>query len=331
MPMSELKRILVTGASGQIAYNLLFRIAAGEIYGPNQKVALHLFDIEPMQDALKGVVMELDDCAFPLLADIKWGSDENTVFKDVDLALLVGAKPRGPGQERGDLLLENGAIFAKQGKALNEVASKEVKVLVVGNPCNTNAWIAMNSAPSLKKSQFFAMTRLDENRARAQLAQKAGVGVDQVKGMIIWGNHSATQVPDFNHVTISGKPLAEVITDKAWLEGEFIETVQKRGAAVIAARGKSSAASAANALIDMARDLTRPTPAGQYYSAALCSNGNPYGIGEDLMFSFPCQTLGNGEVQIVPNLAWNGFVKEKIAITEDELVKEKQTVMSTQT
>lgn len=321
----SLKRIVITGGAGQIAYSLLFRIASGEVFGPDQKIALHILELPEVIKALEGVVMELDDCAFPLLQEINIGSDPNTLFKDIDLALLVGAKPRGPGMERKDLLAENAKVFIEQGKALNH-ASKEAKILVVGNPCNTNCLIAMHHASKIPKENFFAMTRLDENRSKSMLAKKACVGVSEVEDVCVWGNHSATQVPDIFNAKISKKPVTEVIKDKNWLENEFIPRVQKRGAEVIAARGKSSAGSAANAVIDAAKALCTPTNKNEFYSMALLSDGNPYSIKEGIIFSFPCRTLSNGKVEIAKGLQLNPFLKEKIALTEKELLEEKQLI-----
>ncbi|MBB65272.1 MAG: malate dehydrogenase [Waddliaceae bacterium] len=323
-----IKRVAVTGGAGQIAYNLLFRIASGEMLGTDQPIALHILEIPQAMDALKGVAMELDDCAFPLLKEIKIGSDPLELFQDIDYALLVGAKPRGPGMERGDLLAENAKIFVAQGKALNEVAADDCKVLVVGNPCNTNAWIAMTHAPRLPRKNFFAMTRLDQNRAMSLLAQKGGATVKDVAHMTIWGNHSATQVPDFVNTMISGKPVLSVITDRNWLENEFIETVQKRGAAIIQARGKSSAASAANAALDSIRSLVEPTAKGDCFSLGVCSDGNSYGIPEDLIFSFPCRSTGNNDFEVENGVEWDEFLKEKIALTVKELVEERDMVQA---
>jgi malate dehydrogenase len=324
--MQRVKRVAVTGGAGQIAYSLLFRIAQGDMLGADQPVALHVLEIPSALEALKGVVMELQDCAFPLLAEIMVGSDPNLVFRDVDYALLVGAKPRAPGMERGDLLRENARIFVEQGKALNEVAAKEVLVLVVGNPCNTNAWIAMKHAPRIPRTNFHAMMRLDQNRAVAQLALKAKVGVHEVDRMIIWGNHSATQVPDFLHARIQGRSAAEVIQDRKWLEGAFVETIQKRGAAVLAARGKSSAASAANAAIDAMRSLILPNHQDVWFSSAICSDNNPYGIAEDLVFSFPLIGIHSTAIKIVTGLSWDPFLQPRIAATERELLLERDEV-----
>lgn len=316
------KKIVVTGGSGQIAYSLLFRIAAGDLFGPNQPVILHIRDLKEMQGALEGVSMELEDCAFPLLQEIKIGSDPAEMFSGVDAAFLVGAKPRGPGMERKDLLLENGKIFVEEGRALNESASKDVKVLVVGNPCNTNCLIAMHHAPKIPKKNFHAMLRLDQNRATALLAKKAGVRVADVKNMIIWGNHSSTQVPDFTHAKIDEKKALELL-ERGWLEGEFIATVQKRGAAVIAARGKSSAASAANAALDAMRSLFEKTPVGAWFTSGVTTEGNRYGLDEDLIFGLPCFADGRGGYEVVQGLSWDPFVKEKIALTVKELQEEK--------
>jgi malate dehydrogenase len=322
----SLKRVAVTGAAGQIAYSILFRIASGEMLGKEQPIALHLLEIPEGLDGLRGVVMELEDCAFPLLKEIKIGSDPHKVFEGIDYALLIGSKPRGPGMERKDLLGENGKIFIQQGKALNDAASSGVLVLVVGNPCNTNCLIAMHHAPKIPKEHFFAMTRLDQNRALSLIAHKAGVPVSDVNRMIIWGNHSATQVPDFLNARVQGKKLLDVVKDRAWLEGEFFSQVQKRGAAVIAARGKSSAASAANAAIESVSALTFPTKEGEFFSCALLSDGNPYGIQEGLIFSFPCVSKGGGKVEIVKGLDMDEFIKTKMRLTEKELIEERELV-----
>lgn len=319
------KRIAITGAGGQIAYSILFRIAAGEMLGANQPIALHLLETPEALDALKGVVMELEDCAFPLLKEIKIGSDPHQVFEGVNYALLIGAKPRGPGMERKDLLGENGKIFIEQGKALNNAAAPDVIVFVVGNPCNTNCLIAMHHAPKIPKERFFAMMRLDQNRAKSMLAAKAKADVAEVSNVAVWGNHSATQVPDFVNAKIRGKPALDLIKDRKWCEEEFVPKVQQRGAAVIAARKKSSAASAANAVIDSIRSLTQPTPEGEWFSVGLFSKGNGYGVKEDLIFSFPCR-LNNGKVEIVKNVPWDAFLKEKIALSEKELLDEREMI-----
>ena len=324
--MASLKRVAITGAAGQIAYSLMFRIAAGDLFGPDVPVALHLLDLPEAEGALKGVQMELYDCVFPLLKEIKIGSNPDEVFGGVHYALLVGAKPRGPGMERKDLLADNGRIFVSQGKALNQVASKDVRVCVVGNPCNTNCLIAMHHAPDLPRSHFFAMTRLDQNRAVFQLAAKANTSVEEVTHVAIWGNHSSTQVPDFVNAKIHGRPALDVIKDRKWLEEEFVQKVQKRGAEVISARGKSSAASAANAIIWTIRSIVAPTPSGQWFSLAVSSANNPYGIPEDLVFSFPCKSQGKGDWSIVPGLALDPFLKEKLKLTQKELIEERDLV-----
>ncbi len=320
-------RVAVTGAAGQIGYALLPRIASGALFGPDQPVILHLIEIphEKALAALRGVAMELDDCAFPLLQGIVQTSDLAVGFKDVNWALLVGAKPRGPGMERNDLLKDNGAIFVGQGQAIAAHAAKDVRVAVVGNPCNTNAWICQQAARGVPADRFTAMTRLDQNRAQAQLAIKSGTSINDVKGTLIWGNHSATQVPDFYHATIKGKPVTEVITDHEWLKTTFISTVQKRGAAIIEARGVSSAASAANALIDHVRDLYFPTPAGEWRSICVTSDGS-YGVPAGLISSFPIRADGKGGWSIVQGLELNDFFKEKIAATVKELEGEREIV-----
>jgi malate dehydrogenase len=320
-------RVAVTGAAGQIGYALLPRIASGALFGPDQPVILHLIEIpnDKALAALRGVAMELDDCAFPLLSGIVQTSDLDVGFKDVNWALLVGAKPRGPGMERNDLLKDNGAIFVGQGKAIAKNAASDVRVAVVGNPCNTNAWICQQAAKGVPADRFTAMTRLDQNRAQAQLAQKAGVPITDVKGTLIWGNHSATQVPDFYHATIKGKPVTEVVADHDWLKTTFISTVQKRGAAIIEARGVSSAASAANALIDHVRDLHFPTPAGEWRSICVTSDGS-YGVPAGIISSFPIRSDGKGGWSIVQGLDLNDFLEEKIAATVKELEGEREVV-----
>ena len=321
-----LKRIAVTGAGGQIAYSALFRIATGEMLGYDQPIALHLLEIPEALGSLKGVMMELEDCAYPLLKEIKIGSDPYQIFEGVDHALLIGSKPRGPGMERKDLLSDNGKIFIEQGRALNASAASDVIVFVVGNPCNTNCLIAMHHAPKIPKERFFAMMRLDQNRAKSMLAAKAKVPVTDVSNVVVWGNHSSTQVPDFLNAKIRGKPALDLIKDRKWCEEEFIPSVQKRGATVIAARGKSSAASAANAAIDSIRSLILPTPEGDWFSIGSISNGNPYGIKDDLIFSFPCRSKGHGRVEIVKNVPMDAFLKSKIALTEKELLEERELV-----
>ena len=328
MTQKPIKRIAITGGAGQIAYSLIFRIANGELLGPDQPIALHLIDTAEVAPSLKGVAMELEDCTFPLVKEVKIGSDLETLFGGIDYAFLVGAKPRGPGMERKDLLADNGQIFVEQGKALNRVASKQVRVLVVGNPCNTNCLILMHHAPDLPRGQFHAMSRLDQNRATSQLALKAKTGVEQVSHVAIWGNHSSTQVPDFVHAKIGGRAATEVIADRQWLEKEFISFIQKRGAEVIAARGKSSAASAANAALGSMRSLLHPTGQGNWFSACVFSANNPYGVRGDLVFSFPCHSQGKGDWEIVKGLSLNSFLQEKIALTEKELVEERDLVAS---
>ncbi len=322
--MKKPMRVAVTGAAGQIGYSLLFRIASGEMLGKDQPVILQLLEIpdEKAQKALKGVMMELDDCAFPLLQSTVAASDPKVAFKDVDVALLVGARPRGPGMERKDLLEANGAIFVPQGKALDAVASRDVRVLVVGNPANTNALIAMKNAPGLKPGQFTAMMRLDHNRALTQVAQKTGKPVTSVKKMGIWGNHSATQFPDVFHAEVDGQNAAKLINDQAWIESTFIPTVQKRGAAIIEARGLSSAASAANAAIDHIRDWVQG--ASDEVSMGIPSDGS-YGIAEGLIFGYPVKCSG-GKYEIVKGLEHNEFAKAKIAATHKELMEERAAI-----
>lgn len=317
-------KVAVTGAAGQIGYALLFRIASGQMFGKDAQIDLSLLEVEAALPALKGVVMELDDSAFPLLNSVIQTADPNVAFKEVDWALLVGSVPRKAGMERGDLLKINGSIFTVQGKAISDNAKPSCKVLVIGNPCNTNAYIAKASAPNIPAKNFFALTMLDQNRAYAQLSQKANVGVTEVKKVAIWGNHSATQYPDFYNATIKGKPVLEVITDEDWLKGEFIETVQKRGAAIIKARGLSSAASAANAVVDTVINLTTPTKEGEYFSVAVSSDGS-YGVEEGLMFSFPV-TFDGENWKIVQGMEHNAFAKEKVEATYNELLSEKAAV-----
>ncbi len=317
-------RVAVTGAAGQIGYSLLFRIASGEMLGPDQPVILQMLEISPALGALEGVAMELDDCAFPLLAGKVITDDAEVGFGDADYALLVGAMPRRDGMERSDLLEANGGIFVPQGKALNDSANRDVKVLVVGNPANTNALIAMNAAPDIDPRNFTAMTRLDHNRALTQLAQKTNTSVNDITRMTIWGNHSSTQYPDIFHAEVSGAPASEVVDDREWLEDKFIPTVQKRGAAIIKARGASSAASAANAAIDHMRDWALGTPAGDWVSMAVSSDGS-YGVAEGLISSFPC-TTADGTYSIVPDLDLNDFSRSRIDVSVAELVDERGTV-----
>ncbi len=317
-------KVAVTGAAGQIGYALLFRIASGQMLGPETEVELQLLELEQALPALNGVAMELDDCAFPLLKKITCTSDLKTAFDGADWSLLVGSIPRKAGMERSDLLKLNGNIFTQQGKAINDYAANDGKVFVVGNPCNTNCLIAMNAAKDRPRENFFAMTSLDMNRAKIQLAQKAGVDVTAIEKMIIWGNHSATQYPDFFTATINGKPAHEVITDRNWLENDFLTTVQQRGAAIIKARGASSAASAANAVVDGVYALTHDTNPNDYYSMCLCSNGQ-YGVDEGLIFSFPCQTQG-GKLKVIEGINFNEFSSQKFQVTLEELRNEKKAV-----
>lgn len=324
--MSEAIRVAVTGGAGQIAYSLLFRIGNGEVFGPDQPVILQILEIPQAMDALQGVVMELKDSAQPLVKDIITSDDPNVAFKDANWAILVGGKPRGPGMERGDLIAANGPIFVSQGKAINDHAADDIRVVVVANPCNSNCLVAKANAPDIPADRWFAMTRLDENRAKSQLADKAGVAVTDVTNVGIWGNHSATQFPNFEQALIGGKPAEEVIGDRSWLEGEFLTTVQKRGAAIIQARGKSSAASAANAALDTVRSLITPTAEGDWFSAAIPSDGNPYGIEEGIMYSFPLRTDGKGNVEIVEGLDLSDYAVGKAKATEAELLGEREAI-----
>lgn len=317
-------KVAVTGAAGQICYSLLFRVASGELLGPDQPVELRLLEITPALKALEGVVMELDDCAYSTLAGIEIGDDPNTVFEGVNLALLVGARPRSKGMERSDLLQANGAIFSAQGKALNDHAADDVKVLITGNPANTNALIASSNAPDIPDNRFNALTRLDHNRAKAQLAAKAGVPVSDVTNVTIWGNHSATQYPDVFNAKINGTPAAELINDQNWIEAEFLPTVQQRGAAIIEARGASSAASAANATLEAARTWLTSTPQGDWVSMAVPTDGS-YGIAEGVISSFPV-TVTNGEYKIVEGLEINEFSRSKIDASVAELRDEAEAV-----
>lgn len=319
-------RVTVTGGAGQIGYSLLFRLANGETFGPDQPVILQILEIPQAIDSLKGVVMELQDCAFPLLYDIIATDDLKTAFQDTNWALLVGSRPRTADMERKDLLTINGKIFVGQGNAINDYAASDVRILVVGNPCNTNCLVAMKNAPDVPADRWFAMTRLDENRAKIQMALKAGVLTHEVTNVGIWGNHSATQFPNFEHALIKGKPALDVIGERAWFEGDFMKTVQQRGKAIIEARGKSSAASAAAAAIDTIRSLLNPTPAGDWHSVAVVSNGNPYGVAEDLLFSFPIRTKADGSWEMVEGLGLSDYAKSKVAATEKELLEERDAV-----
>ena len=321
--MKEPVRVAVTGAAGQIGYSLLFRIAGGDMLGPDQPIILHLLEITPALGALEGVVMELNDCAFPLLADVVTSDDPNVAFKDVDYALLVGSMPRKDGMERKDLLSANGGIFGPQGKALNDHASRDVKVLVVGNPANTNALIAKENAPDLDPSCFTAMVRLDHNRALSQLAEKTGAHSTDVKKMIIWGNHSATQYPDIHHAEVKGSSAIDAV-DQDWYENDFIPTVQQRGAAIIKARGASSAASAASAAIDHMRNWALGTEDGDWVSMAVPSDGS-YGIEPGVIYGYPV-TCSNGEYKIVQGLEINDFSRAKMDATDKELREERSAV-----
>jgi malate dehydrogenase len=317
--------VAVTGAAGQIGYSLLFRIASGEVFGADQPVHLHLVELPMAVKAAEGTAMEIEDCGFSTLAGITIADNPEQGFDGVNWALLVGSKPRGPGMERNDLIKENGPIFVGQGKALAKAAS-DVRCVVVGNPCNTNALIAQHACKDIPATRFSAMTALDENRARNQLAKKAGVPVGDVSNMIIWGNHSSTMYPDFENTIVGGKKAHEIITDRTWLETDFITTVQKRGAAIIAARGKSSAASAASACIDHVKNFYNKTPEGQIFSAAVPSNGEAYGIPAGLMYSFPIRSHGNGDYEIVQGVELSDFAKAKMQVTTDELLAEREVV-----
>jgi malate dehydrogenase len=316
--------VTITGAAGQIGYALVFRVASGQLLGPDQPIVLRLLEIEPAMGALEGVVMELDDCAFPLLRDVVATSDLATAFDGTSWALLVGSVPRKAGMERKDLLSVNGGIFKPQGRALAEHAASDVRVLVVGNPCNTNCLIARTNAPEIPPERFFAMTRLDANRARHQLARRAGVPVTEVTNVAIWGNHSSTQFPDFAHARIGGRPVPEVIGDRAWLEGEFVTTIQQRGAAVIAQRGASSAASAASAAIDSVVSVWQPTAPGDWVSLAVVSRGE-YGVPEGLQFGFPVRSDGTSW-EVVEGLEHDEFARERIRRTTEELLQERTEV-----
>nr|WP_207801773.1 malate dehydrogenase [Phenylobacterium hankyongense] len=324
MTMKKPIRVAVTGAAGNIGYALVFRIASGEMFGKDQPLILQLLEIpvEGPQKALKGVAMELEDCAFPLLQDMVLTGDANVAFKDANWCLLVGSKPRGPGMERADLLKDNGKIFIAQGQAIDAVAADDARVAVVGNPCNTNVMIAASQAKRLTADRFTAMVRLDENRGRALLARKAGVAIDEVSDLFIYGNHSPTMFADFTHAKIGGKAAAEVIGDEAWLKTEYLPAVGKRGAAVIEARGQSSAASAANALVDHVRDLTT---VGQVHSAAVNSEGR-YGFAEGVWAGMPVRTTAPGTYEVITGFEMDAFAKSKIALTNDELVGERETV-----
>ena len=318
-------RVAITGAAGSICYSMLFRIAAGEMLGSDTPVILQLIEIPQAMKALEGVAMELNDCAFPLLAGIEMTDDPNVGFKDANIAMLVGGRPRGPGMVRADLIKINGPIFEAQGKAINDNAADDIRVVVVGNPCNTNALIAMSNAPKIPRDRFTAMTRLDQNRSKHQLAKKAGVGVSDISNVGIWGNHSNTMYSDFFNTQINGKPAMDVIEDHEWLKGDYISTIQGRGKAIITARGASSAASAGNAAIEHVRDWFKVTPANDWVSMAVLSNGE-YGVTEGLIFSYPVRCDGKGNYTIVEGLDINDFSKEKIKLTEDQLLEERELV-----
>jgi len=318
-------KVAVTGAAGQIGYAMLFRLASGEIFGRDTAVELRLLELEQALPALEGVKMELEDCAFPLLDNIVTTSDADHAFKGIDWALLVGSVPRKAGMERNDLLKVNGGIFVGQGKAINQNAGSNVRIVVVGNPCNTNCLIAMNNAPDIPRERWFAMTALDENRAKSQLAWKAGVAVRDVTNMTIWGNHSATQYPDFTNALIKGMPASQVIKDEEWLKGDFIKTVQQRGAGIIKARGASSAASAANAALDTITRVITPTGKGDWFSAAIPSDSS-YGVTQGLIFSYPLRSSGNGDYEVVQGIELDEFSQQKIQATREELEMEREAV-----
>lgn len=322
--MSQHVKVVVTGAAGQIGYALLFRLASGQVFGSEVTLDLHLLEIEPALPALQGVAMELEDAAFPLLKKIVCTADMKEGFDGVNWAILVGSSPRKAGMERSDLLSMNGKIFKGQGQAINDYAADDVRVFVVGNPCNTNAMIAMHNAPDVPRDRFYAMTTLDENRAVAQLAIKAGVGVGAVSDMVIWGNHSATQYPDFYHATINGQPAVDVIGDENWLQNDYISIIQQRGAAIIKARGASSAASAANGVVDGIHHLTHDTAEGEFYSMALHADG-AYGVPAGLIYSLPCRTV-KGRCEIITGITHNEFAQQKLAATLEELQAEHDEV-----
>lgn len=318
--------IAVSGAAGQISNHLLFKIASGAVFGPDQPVVLRLLGSERSRNALEGVAMELEDCLFPLLREVDIGIDSRKVFENADWALLIGAKPRGPGMERGDLLEMNGQIFVEQGKALNDVAKPTCKVIVVGNPCNTNALIALTHAPNLDPRNFHALTKLDENRAKCQLALKAGVFYETVSNVCIWGNHSTTQVPDFVNAKIGGAKATDVIGDIDWLENDFTPAIQTRGGLLIKKWGRSSAASTAVSIADAIRNLVNPTPEGDWFSTAVLTDGNPYGIQEGIVYSMPCRSKGDGSYEIVPDLEINDWLRDRMQKSQEELVNERNCV-----
>jgi malate dehydrogenase len=320
-------RVAVTGGAGQIGYSLLYRLANGEAFGPDQPVILQILEVPQAQDALRGVVMELEDCAFPLLADIIATDNVEVAFKYANWAVLVGGKPRGKGMERADVIKDNAPIFVEQGRAINDYAADNIRTLVVANPCNTNALIAMNSAPDIPANRWFAMTRLDQNRAKSQIAKKAGVPVTAVSHLAIWGNHSPTQFPDFEHALIDGKPALDVIPDRAWWEGDFLKKCQQRGKEIIDARGKSSAASAANAIVNHLQTLQGVTRSSDWTSAAIPSNGNPYGVPDGLVFSFPLRVTGPGTYEMITGLTLSAYAKDRLRITTEELQEERDAIL----
>lgn len=324
--MNQPIRVAVTGGAGSIGYSLLFRLASGETFGPDQPVILQVLEIPQAVDALKGVVMELQDCAFPLLHDVVATDDPAEAFAGANWAVLVGGKPRGKGMERADVIKDNAPIFVEQGRAINDHAADDIRVLVVANPCNTNALIAKNSAPDIPADRWMAMTRLDQNRAKSQIAIKAGVPVSAVTRLAVWGNHSPTMFPDFEHTLINGQPALDVVTDRAWFEGDFMKTVQQRGKAIIDARGSSSAASAANAAIDHLRSMVNPTPEGEWFSAAIASDGNPYGVPDGLIYSFPLRGQGGGAYQMVKGLELSDYARQKLMASAEELQQEREAV-----
>ncbi|AHK63366.1 Malate dehydrogenase [Chlamydia avium] len=325
MKPSRVLSVAVTGGTGQIAYSFLFSLAHGDVFGSDCGIDLRIYDLPGMERILSGVRMELDDCAYPLLQSLRVTTSLEDAFDGIDVAFLIGAAPRGPGMERSDLLKRNGEIFSLQGSVLNTSAKRSAKIFVVGNPVNTNCWIAMNHAPKLNRKNFHAMLRLDQNRMHAVLAHRAGVPLDDVSRIVIWGNHSAKQVPDFTQALISGRPAVDVISDRDWLENVMFPSIQNRGSAVIEARGKSSAASAARALAEAARSIFQPQE-GEWFSSGVCSDYNPYGIPEDIIFGFPCRMLSSGDYEIVPGLPWDTFIKNKIQISLDEISQEKSSV-----
>ncbi len=318
-------RIAITGAAGQIAYHILFRLANGDLFGKDQPIELRLVDVAQVQETLlKGVMMELEDCNYPLLHKIEMGVDPDEMFEDIDIAILLGGKPRKIGMERKDLIEENGKIFVEHGRALNRVAKKEVKVFVVANPCNTNCLIALHHAPNLNPKNFFAMTKLDENRARYQLAKKADIAIDQLKKVAIWGNHSLTQVDDYTHAHAQGHLITDIIQDEKWLKETFMPLVQKRGGQIIKLRGNSSAASAGNALIDAVRDIYFPSD--DWFSTGVYTDNNPYGITNNLIFSFPCMVKEKENYEIIRDIIIDDFILEKISLSEKELIEERDIV-----